>query len=89
MAIESRLKYMMADRKISVEELSERVGLTAVNLSRMRTNKTKAIRFSTLEVLCRELRCQPGDLMRFVPDESDDEGEAEPAEPAEPATASL
>lgn len=67
MAIISRLDRVMADRKISVNTLSEKIDLTPVNISRIRTGKIKAIRFSTLEALCRELDCQPGDLFEFVP----------------------
>lgn len=64
----TRLDRVMADRKISVNALSERMGLSPVNLSRIRTGKIKAMRFTTLEGLCRELDCQPGDLLEFKPD---------------------
>jgi putative transcriptional regulator len=57
---------MMAKRKISLKELSERVGITEANLSILKNNKAKAIRFSTLEALCEVLECQPGDLMVYV-----------------------
>lgn len=56
---------MMAKRKISLNELAERVGITNSNLSILKTNKAKAIRFSTLEAICRELQCQPGDLLEY------------------------
>ena len=56
---------MMARRKISSGELAERIGITPANLSILKTNKAKAIRFSTLAALCRELQCQPGDLLEF------------------------
>ena len=56
----------MADREISLTDLAERVDITLANLSILKTNKAKAIRFSTLEALCRELRCQPGDLLEYV-----------------------
>jgi putative transcriptional regulator len=56
----------MLERKMSLTELAERVDITLANLSILKTNKAKAVRFSTLEALCRELRCQPGDLLEFV-----------------------
>lgn len=59
---------MMAKRKISLTELAERVNLTQANLSILKTGKAKAIRFSTLEVICRELDCQPGDILEFRKD---------------------
>ena len=64
--IEINLDIMMAKRKISLKELSERVGITEANLSILKNNKAKAIRFSTLEALCEVLECQPGDLMVYV-----------------------
>lgn len=57
---------MMAKRKISLNELSERVGLTLSNLSILKTGKAKAIRFSTLEAICHALDCQPGDILEYV-----------------------
>jgi len=65
MAIIVRLDRMMADRKISLNELSERVGISIVNLSNLKTGKVKAIRFSTLNAICRELKCQPGDILEY------------------------
>lgn len=65
MSIIVRLDRVMADRKISLTELAERVGITMANLSLLKTGKVKAIRFSTLEALCRELDCQPGDLLEY------------------------
>ena len=62
------LDVMMAKRKMSLGELSEKVGITLANLSILKNNKAKAIRFSTLMALCRELQCQPGDLLEFVDD---------------------
>lgn len=59
------LDVMMAKRKISSNELAERIGITPANLSILKTGKAKAVRFSTLEKLCRELRCQPGDLLEY------------------------
>ena len=66
--IEINLDVMMAKRKISLKELSERVGITEANLSILKNNKAKAIRFSTLEALCEVLECQPADLMTYKPD---------------------
>lgn len=63
--IEINLDVMMVRRKISLKELSERVGITEANLSILKNNKAKAIRFSTLEALCEVLECQPGDLMIY------------------------
>ena len=62
------LDVMMAKRKVGVGELAEKVGLTMANLSVLKNNRAKAIRFSTLEALCRELRCQPGDILEYVED---------------------
>lgn len=66
MAIILRLDRMMADRKISLNELAEKVGIANVNLSNIKTGKISAIRFSTLEAICDVLDCQPGDLLEFV-----------------------
>lgn len=60
-----RLDRMMADRKISLNELAEKVGMTNVNLSNLKTGKMKGIRFETLEAICKALDCQPGDLMEY------------------------
>lgn len=65
MPIIVNLDVMMARRKISLNELSEKVGLTLANLSILKTGKAKAVRFSTLEALCEALYCQPGDLLEF------------------------
>ena len=65
MSIIVNLDVMMAKRKISLNELSEKVDITPANLSILKTGKAKAIRFSTLEVLCKELDCQPGDILEF------------------------
>lgn len=65
MAIILRLDRMMADRKISLNELAEKVGIANVNLSNIKTGKVSAIRFSTLNAICDVLDCQPGDLMEF------------------------
>jgi putative transcriptional regulator len=69
MAIEVRLDLMLARRKMRLTELSDRVGIAMTNLSLLKTGKVKAIRFSTLEALCRELECQPADLLEYVPTE--------------------
>ena len=66
MGIIVNLDVMMAKRKISLNELAERVGITNANLSILKYNKAKAIRFSTLEAICRELNCQPGDILEYV-----------------------
>jgi putative transcriptional regulator len=65
MPIRLNLERVMADRDISLTELAARVDITLANLSILKTNKAKAVRFSTLEALCRELKCQPGDLLEF------------------------
>ena len=62
-----RLDRVMADRKISLKDLSDRIGLSNVNLSKMKTGKISAIRFSTLEAICEELNCQPGDILEYDP----------------------
>ena len=68
MPIIVNLDVMMAKRKISLNELSERVDLTLSNLSILKTGKAKAIRFSTLEAICKALNCQPGDILEYVSD---------------------
>lgn len=65
MAIILRLDRVMADRKISLNELAEKVGITNANLSNIKTGKISAIRFSTLDAICRELDCQPGDILEY------------------------
>lgn len=70
MPIIVNLDVMMAKRKISLNELSERVGLTLSNLSILKTGKAKAIRFSTLEAICKALDCQPSDILEYVNDET-------------------
>jgi putative transcriptional regulator len=69
MPITVNLDVMMAKRKISLNELSERVDLTLSNLSILKTGKAKAIRFSTLDAICKALDCQPGDILEYVYDE--------------------
>ena len=63
--IEVNLDVMMARRRMSLNELSERVGITVANLSILKNNKAKAVRFSTLDAICRELNCQPGDILEY------------------------
>ncbi|TCP26814.1 putative transcriptional regulator [Tenacibaculum skagerrakense] len=70
MAIVVNLDVMMAKRKMSLNELSEQVGLTLSNLSILKTGKAKAIRFSTLNAICQALECQPGDILEFQEDKS-------------------
>jgi len=67
MAIYVNLDLMLVKRKMSLTELAQRIGITLANLSILKTNKAKAVRFSTLEALCRELDCQPGDLLEYNP----------------------
>lgn len=69
MAIIVNLDVMLAKRKMSLSQLSEKVDITLANLSILKTNKAKAVRFSTLEAICTALDCQPGDILEFVPDE--------------------
>jgi len=66
MPIKLNLEQMMERRGVTLTELAGRVDITLANLSILKTNKARAVRFSTLEALCRELRCQPGDLLEFV-----------------------
>lgn len=68
MAINITLDVMLAKRKMSVTELSEKVGITLANLSILKNGKAKAIRFSTLEAICAALECQPGDIMEYSSD---------------------
>ncbi|MBR5948600.1 MAG: helix-turn-helix transcriptional regulator [Clostridia bacterium] len=72
-----RLDRVMADRKISLKELSDRVGISNVNLSKMKTGKISAIRFSTLEAICEALCCQPGDILEYDPDAESESDEIE------------
>jgi putative transcriptional regulator len=67
MPIKLNLDRVMSEREISLTELADRIGITLANLSILKTNKARAIRFTTLEALCRELGCQPGELLEFVP----------------------
>ncbi len=71
MAIVVNLDVMMARRKMSLNELSQKVGLTTVNLSILKTGKAKGVRFDTLDSICRVLDCQPGDILEFREDETE------------------
>ena len=72
--IKLNLDRVMQERQLSLTELAERIGITLANLSILKTNKARAIRFTTLDALCRALNCQPGELLEFVP------GEAQPGD---------
>jgi putative transcriptional regulator len=76
MAIRIQLDRLLLERRMSLTELSDRVGVTVANLSILKTGKARAVRFSTLDALCRELACQPGDLIVWTP------GPAEPVDDA-------
>ncbi len=76
MSIILRLDRVMADRKISLKDLSDQVGIANVNLSKIKTGKVNAIRFSTLNAICEALNCQPGDILEYQKDE-----ESEKADP--------
>ena len=69
MPIVTNLDVVLAQRKMSLTELSERIGITLANLSILKSGKARAIRFSTLELICKELDCSPGDILEYVPDE--------------------
>lgn len=73
MAIIVNVDVMLAKRKMSVTELSERIGITMANLSILKNGKAKAIRFSTLEEICKALDCQPGDILEYAADQAVDE----------------
>lgn len=77
MAIAVKLDDMLYARRMTLTELAERVGITIVNLSILKTGKARAIRFSTLDAICRELECQPGDILEFT-----EENDAAPDSPA-------
>ncbi len=70
MPIIVNLDVMMAKRKISAGELAQKIGITPANLSILKNNKARAVRFSTLEEICRVLDCQPGDILQYIPDDS-------------------
>jgi putative transcriptional regulator len=78
MAIRVQLDRVLLERRMSLTELADRVGVTAANLSILKTGQARAIRFSTLSALCRELNCQPGDLLVHEPGMADDFGDEGP-----------
>ena len=73
MAIRVKLDHLLLDRRLSLTDLADRVGMTLANLSVLKTNKARAIRFSTLEALCRELNCQPGELLERTNEASEED----------------
>lgn len=75
MPIVLRLDRVMADRKMSLNALAEKVGIANVNLSKIKTGKVSAIRFSTLEAICEALHCQPGDILEYAPPQAHQNGE--------------
>ncbi len=79
MSIRVTLDRVLLEKRMSLTELSERVGVTLANLSILKTGKAKAVRFSTLEALCRELECQPGDILVFEGSEADKKAKSEAA----------
>jgi putative transcriptional regulator len=79
MAIRVKLDHLLLDRRLTLTEVADRVDITLANLSVLKTNKARAIRFSTLEALCRALQCQPGDLLEWT-------AEPEPGDEAPPAS---
>ncbi|MCK5221753.1 MAG: helix-turn-helix transcriptional regulator [Candidatus Aminicenantes bacterium] len=68
MAIEVKLDLIMVKKKMSLTDLSQKIGISMTNLSLLKKGKVKGMRFSTLESICRELECQPGDLLEYIPD---------------------
>jgi putative transcriptional regulator len=76
MAIQVKLDDMLHARRMTLTELAERVGVTIVNLSILKTGKARAIRFSTLDAICEALSCQPGDILRFEPEQAEREQSA-------------
>ena len=71
MAIDVNLDLVMLKKKMSLTELSARIGIAMTNLSLLKTGKVKGVRFSTLEAICRELECQPGDILEYIPTAAD------------------
>lgn len=68
MAIEIKLDLVMVQRKVRLTDLAEKIGISATNLSLLKTGKVKGVRFSTLEAICKQLECQPGDILEYTPD---------------------
>ena len=77
MPIMVNLDVVMAQRKMTLSQLSEQVDITLANLSILKNNKAKAVRFSTLEAICAALDCQPGDIMEYIPDKETDKGDTD------------
>lgn len=77
MPIVLRLDRVMADRKMSLNALAEKVGIANVNLSKIKTGKVSAIRFSTLEAICEALHCQPGDILEYMPPQTEQDGKGD------------
>ena len=86
MAILVTLDDMLHERRMTLSELSERIGITLANLSILKTGKARAMRFSTLDAICSELGCQPGDILRFGPEEAEPQQSAQ-SRPARPRKA--
>lgn len=82
MPIRVKLDHILLDRRLTLTELADRIRITIANLSVLKTNKARAIRFSTLDALCRELQCQPGDLLEWTAEEFEKEwNEPRPTDP--------
>jgi putative transcriptional regulator len=79
-----KLDDLLHERRMTLTELSERIGITLANLSVLKTGKARAVRFSTLDAICAALQCQPGDLLEFAPESLADEAAAAPGQVAEP-----
>lgn len=77
MAIAVKLDDLLHERRMTLTELADRIGITLANLSILKTGKARAVRFSTLEALCAALSCQPGDILEYRPDSADGEGAAD------------
>ena len=73
MAIAVKLEDLLHDRRMTLTELADRIGITLANLSILKTGKARAIRFSTLDAICQALSCQPGDILRFEPEQAEHE----------------
>lgn len=73
MAIRVKLDHVLLDRRLTLTDLAERIGITIANLSVLKTNKARAIRFSTLDAICRELQCQPSDLLEWTSEDMEKE----------------
>jgi putative transcriptional regulator len=85
MAITVKLDYLLLERRLTLTELADRIGITIANLSILKTNKARAIRFSTLDAICRELQCQPGDVLVWTSEEGSPVSVEQESAPAEEA----